>query len=127
MINKDRIVPVMKSDLLTIFGTMLGIAGTSYSVIASKDVEGTFEVTGSGDAGNKLANQPLKSCDLKSGVTAAVVYFVAAYDFEGFKVAGSAPTYGSGSKDVIPDGATLHKATLGSGELTITYVSPVAS
>ena len=127
MINKDRIVPVMKSDLLTLYGTMLGIAGTSYSVIASKDVEGTFEVTGSGDAGNKLADQPVKSLDLKSGVTAAVVYFVAAYDFEKILVAGAAPTFGSGSKDIIPDASTLHKATLSSGEVTITYVSPVAS
>ena len=127
MINKDRIVPVMKSDLLTLYGTMLGIAGTSYSVIASKDVEGTFEVTGSGDAGNKLADQPVKSLDIKSGVTASVIYFVAAYDFEKILVAGAAPTCGSGSKDIITDAATLHKATFGSGEVTITYVSPVAS
>ena len=44
MINKDRIVPVQKIDFLSLIGTILAIHGTSYDVLASKDVEGTFEV-----------------------------------------------------------------------------------
>ena len=126
MINKDRIVPIQKTDLLSLIGTVLSIANVSYGVIASTDVEGDFEVTGSGAAGNKLANQPVKSLDFKSGVTSGTVYFVAAYDYEGFKVAGAAATYGSGSVTVAKDGATLYKAVLGSGEVTITAVTPVA-
>ena len=126
MINNDRIVPIQKTDLLSLIGTVLAIANVSYGVIASTDVEGDFEVTGSGAAGNKLANQPVKSLDFKSGVTSGTVYFVAAYDYEGFKVAGTAATYGDGSATIIKDGSTLYKAVLGSGEVTITALTPVA-
>lgn len=125
MINNDRIVPVQKIDLLTLIGTILGLNGTSYSVLAAQTVEGAFSVTGSGDAGNKLANQPVQSLDFASGVTAGVVYFVAAYDYAGITVAGAAATYAEGSATVIPDGVTLYKATLSSGSVTVAAVSPV--
>lgn len=125
MINKDRIVPVQKIDLLTLIGTILGLHGTTYAVLAASTVDGAFEVTGSGDAGNKLANQPVQSLDFKSGVTAGVVYFVPAYDYEGIKVAGSAATIADGSATVNPDGVTLYKAALASGEVTVTAISPV--
>lgn len=125
MINNDRIVPVQKIDLLTLFGTVLALAGTSYDVLETTDVEGDFEVTGSGDAGNLLANQPVKSLDFGEGVTAGVVYFVAAYDYAGFTVEGEAATYDEGSDPVKPDGVTLYTAALASGEVTITAVSPI--
>ena len=124
MINKDRIVPVQKIDLLTLYGTVLSVASVSYGVISS-DVEGDFSVTGTGDAGVKLANQPVKSLDFASGVTAGTVYFVAAYDYEGFKVAGSAATIADASAEVKADGASLYKAVLSGGEITFTAVSPV--
>lgn len=127
MINKDRIVPIEKMDLLTMFGTILALHGTSYAVLASSDVEGTFSVTGSGAAGNKLANQPIKSLDFASGVTSGTVYFVAAYDYAGITVAGAAATIADGSATVNPDGATLYSAALASGEVTITAISPVVS
>lgn len=127
MINNDRIVPITKMDLLTMIGTILKLHGTSYSVIQPTDVEGTFEVTGSGAAGNKLASQPVKSVDFKSGVTSGTVYFVASYDYEGIKVAGSAATIADGSATVKPDGVTLYTAALASGEVTITAISPVVA
>ena len=129
MINKDRIVPVTKTDLLSLVGMMLTIKETSYTVLASKDVEGTFEVTGSGAAGNKLADQPVKSLDFKSGVTSGTVYFVAADDYEGIKVAGAAATFDASyldDDDVKADGS-VYKAVLGSGEITLTSVSPQAA
>ncbi len=129
MINNDRIVPVTKTDLLSLIGTILTLNSTSYAVIAS-DVEGNFDVTGSGAAGNKLANQPVKTIDFKSGVTSGTVYFVAAHDFEGIKVAGSAATIADGSvavADVVTDGGTLYTAVLGSGEVTITAITPVVA
>lgn len=125
MVNKDRIVPVEKSDLLSLYGTMLTIANVSFAIIAAAD--GNFDVTGSGSAGNKLANQPLKSCDFKSGVTGATVYFVADYEFEGFKTAGSASTMGNDSVTVLKDGHTLYKAVLSSGEVTVSAVTPIIS
>lgn len=125
MINKDRIVPIQKMDLLTMIGTILALHGTSYAVIAASTIEGAFSVTGSGAAGNKLANQPVQSLDFASGVTGGTVYFVPAYDYKGVTVAGAAATMASGSATVNPDGVTVYKAVLSSGEVTITAISPV--
>lgn len=127
MINKDRIVPVQKVDFLSLVGIVLNLHGTSYSILDANDVEGNFDVTGSGAAGNKLASQPVKSLDFKSGVTSGTVYFVADYAYEGIKVAGSAATIADGSVTVKADGITLYKAVLGSGEVAITAVTPMAS
>lgn len=127
MINNDRIVPVQKIDLLSLLGTVLGLIGTSYTVLASSDVEGTFSVTGTGAAGNLLANQPVKTLDFASGVTSGTVYFVAAYDFAGITVAGAAATIAEGSATVEPDGGTLYKAVLSSGSVTVSAVTPVVA
>lgn len=124
MINNDRIVPIQKMDLLSMFGTVLGLIGTSYNVLASTDVEGDFSVTGTGDAGNLLANQPVQTLDFASGVTAGTVYFVADYNYSAITVAGAAATIGSGSATVVADGVTLYKAVLASGEVTISVVTP---
>ena len=127
MINNDRIVPIQKIDFLSLIGTVLALNNTSYTAIAATDVEGDFEVTGSGAAGNKLASQPVKSLDFKSGVTSGTVYFVAAYDYEGFKVAGTAVTPAAGSVTVKADGITLYKAVLADSAVTITAVTPVVA
>lgn len=127
MINNDRIVPVQKIDFLSLIGTILTLNSTSYGVLAASDVEGTFSVTGSGAAGNKLAAQPVKTLDFASGVTGGTVYFVAAYDYAGITVAGSAATYGDGSVTVKPDGITLYKAVLSSGAVTVSAVTPVVA
>ena len=130
MINKNRIVPVMKSDLLSLYGTILTIANVSYTVLASKDVKGTFKVTGSGAAGTFLADQPVETLDFASGVTGGTVYFVADYDFSAITVAGAAATLASASLDldeVEKDAGTLYKAVLSSGEVTISAVSPVVA
>ena len=128
MVNANRIVPVEKIDFLSLIGTVLAIANVSTAVIAAKNVQGDFEVTGSGSVGNKLANQPAKSINFASGVTAATVYFVAAYDFGAITVNGAAATIADASPvdldEVKPDGITLYKAALSSGEVTITAVTP---
>lgn len=128
MINKNRIVPVMKTDLLTLYGTMLAIASVSASVLASSDIDGNFSVTGSGSAGTFLCDQPVKTIDIPVAVTGCTVYFVAAYDFAGLTVAGAAATFNSSyldNEDVSADAATLYKAVLSSGTVTLTAVSPV--
>lgn len=123
MINKNRIVPIMKIDLLSLIGTVLGISNVSYTALQPKDVDGNFDLTGSGAAGNFLASQPVKSLDFKTGVTGATVYFCAAYDFEGFKVAGSAVTTATVP---VADGCSIYKAVLASGAVTVTAVTPQA-
>ena len=126
MINNDRIVPVEKTDFLSLIGTVLALGGTSYAILASEDVEGTFSVKGSG---TKLANQPVKTLDYASGVTSGTIYFVAAYDFAGITVAGSAAPFADGhldNEDVLKDGITLYKAVLASGTVTLDAVTPIA-
>lgn len=127
MINNNRIVPVTKIDYLSLIGTILKLHGTSYSILEASDTEGNFTLTGSGAAGNALANQPTKTLDFASGVTSGTVYFVAAYDFRGIYVNGAAATIAAGGlalDDVKPDGVTLYTAALASGQVTISAVTP---
>lgn len=124
MINNDRIVPIQKIDYLSMIGTILKLHGTSFTVLASTDVEGDFSVTGTGAAGNLLANQPVKTLNFASSVTSGTVYFVANYDFAGFTVNGSVATMGSGSATVVADGVTLYTAALSSGEVTVSVITP---
>ena len=125
MINNDRVVPIQKMDLLTMFGTILTVGQVDYTILQASTIAGAFSVTGSGAAGTFLANQPVQSLDFASGVTGGTVYFIAAYDYAGITVAGTAATLDDSSIDVAPDGVTLYKAVLASGEVTITAVSPV--
>lgn len=130
MVNNDRIVPIQKIDLLSMIGTILNIASVSFEVLAATDIEGDFSVTGSGDAGNVLANQPVQTLDFADGVTAGTVYFVPAYSFSAITVAGAAATIddsGVAISDVQPDGVTLYKAVLASGEVTISAITPSLS
>lgn len=130
MVNNDRIVPIQKIDFLSMIGTVLTLNSTSFAVLAASSIEGAFSVTGTGAAGNFLANQPVQTLDFASGVTSGTVYFVPAYDFSAITVAGSAATIddsGLALADVQPDGITLYKAVLGSGEVTITAVTPSLS
>lgn len=126
-INNNQIVPIQKIDRLSAIGETLALIGTSYTVLASKDVEGTFEVTGTGAAGTFIANQPVKTLDFKTGVTSGTVYFIPAFDYEGITVAGAAATIADGSDTVKPDGVSLYKAALASGEVTVTAVTPMAA
>lgn len=128
MINTDRIVPVQKIDLLSLYGTMLTIASVSYSILNPTDTLGDFSVTGTGAAGTFVASQPVQTLDFPSGVTGGTVYFVPGYDFSGITVAGAAATFDSDyleNDDVSPDGVTLYKAVLSSGEVALTAVTPV--
>ena len=118
MINENRIVPVTATDLLTLYGVMFALAGTSIDAIESEDVLGNFEIASG--SGNVLANEPLRSCEIAEGVSAIVVYFIPTYDYVGFTINGTAATV-SGD-DVVRDGKTLYSATLASGEITIAKV-----
>lgn len=124
MVNDDRIVPIQKIDLLSMYGTVLTIGNVTFSVLDSADIEGNFSVPGKGAAGIFLANQPVQSLDFPSGVTGGTVYFVPGYDYSGFTVAGAAATMGEDSAEVAPDGVTLYKAVLASNTVTVSAVTP---
>lgn len=115
MINNDRIIPVQKIDLLSLIGTFLNIASISFEVLKSADVDGIFTVSANG---TYLVDQPVMTLDFGSA-TAATVYFVPAYSYESIKLAGADVT-----AEVKPDGASLYKAVLADGAVTVTAVTP---
>ena len=122
MINTNRIVPVTKIDLISLYAVIMALIGTSYTTIDATDVEGDFEMTSG--SGNVVASQPVTTFDFASGVSSATVYFVPAYDYQGFSINGTAvtPTMSPTSLTVVPDGVSLYKAALSSGAVTITKV-----
>lgn len=126
MINTDRIVPVEKIDLISLYGLILKQDTTnnsSLTKLAAKTIEGDFQIV-SGSA-PLLADQPVKVFDIDataSSVSACTLYFVADYGFEGFTIDGVAAEAADGSDDVVADGVTLYKAVLSSGDVTITKV-----
>jgi hypothetical protein len=122
MINKDRIVPVQATDLLSLYGLILKMDSNNSTLakLDALDVDGNFKVT-SGSA-PLLCSQPAETIDIDataSSVSSATIYFVPAYDYKGFTIDGSAVTP-TGSVDA--DGVTLYKAVLSSGAITITKV-----
>lgn len=119
MINTERIVPVSATDLLTLYGTMMKLAGTTVSDIQASD-PGVFTMTSG--SGNKLAAEPVQSFDFAAEVTSATIYFIPAYNYAGFSIAGVPEEPQEGSATVVPDGKTLYAATLSSGDITIAKV-----
>lgn len=117
MINDKRIVPVTAIDLLTLYGNAMVLAGTS---VAAVEAVNPAEFDISSGSGNLLANEPVKSFNFGSGVTAAVVYFIPAYDYDGFSVAGTKVV--TSGADVVADGRTLYTATLADSAVTIAKV-----
>jgi hypothetical protein len=122
MINKDRIVPVQATDLLSLYGLILKMDSNNSTLakLDALDVDGNFKVT-SGSA-PLLCSQPAETIDIDataSSVSSATIYFVPAYDYKGFTIDGSAVTP-TGSVDA--DGVTLYKAALSSGAITIAKV-----
>jgi len=117
MINTDRIVPVMATDLLTLYGNILTIAGETVAALQATSV-GVFELT-TAASGDQLAAEPVETLDFAEGVSAATVYFIPALNYSGFTIAGEAVTP---TGDVNADGSTLYKAELATGAVTITKV-----
>ena len=117
MINADRIVPVAKTDLLTLYGTALKIASVSVTALNASDAEGNFSQTTT--SATVICSEPVKSLNFGSSVTAATVYFIAAYDYKGFTKDSATLTV---TGDVDADGATLYSATLSTNALTIAKV-----
>lgn len=125
MINANRIVPVLKTDLISLYSVILKQASgnSGLAKLAADTVEGDFTVKTNN--GVLLADQPVKTCDIDattSSVSACTVFFVAAYDFVGFSIDGVAEEPADGSVDVVADDNTLYKAVLASGDITITKV-----
>ena len=117
MINNDRIVQVTNTDLISLYALILALAGTTVTALDATDPEGDFEITEAPDSGSYVASEPVQTLDIDSEVSAVSIYFVAAYDYSGFSIGGTAVV--TAGDDVTADGRTLYKATLSSGTVTI--------
>lgn len=115
MINENRVVPVSKSDLLSLYAVMLGIANVNVTKLDANDAEGNF----SAGTGTKICSEPLKSLNFTGA--SGTIYFVAAYDYEGFSVSGTKVATATVTAPE-QDAATLYKAVLSSGTVTVTKV-----
>lgn len=120
MINDARIVPITSLDLISMYGIILAAAaaaasGTAPEKLAATEI-GEFSVTT--NSKTYIASEPVKKLNFGS-VTAETIYFVPAYDFEGFTKTGATLTV---TGDVDADARTLYKAVLSTTALTITKV-----
>jgi hypothetical protein len=125
MINSNRIVPVMKTDLISLYGLILKQDSNNSGLVAlaSSDIEGNYQIKT--NSAVLIADQPVVSCDIDatgSSVSACTLYFIADPAFTGFTIDGVAETPASGSVDVVAGSADLYKAVLASGDITITKV-----
>lgn len=120
MINQDRIVPVLATDLLSLYGTMFSIANVSVTALQVSGGIGEIELASG--SGNFLCAEPVKDFNFGSGVTSATVYFIPAYDYKGFSKTGATITIADNGVTVDADGSTFYKAALSTNTLTITKV-----
>ena len=122
MINKDRIIPVQATDLLSLYSVVLKMDSNNSSLakLDALDVDGNFQVT-DGSA-PLICSQPVETIDIDataSSVSAATIYFVPAYDYVGFSIDGTAVEV---TGDVEPNGASLYVATLSSGSISVEQI-----
>lgn len=121
MINNERVIPVTNADLLTVYSVALAAAAAAASGTAPEKLTaanpGEFSVTAASKT--YLANEPLKSLNFGSSITANTTYFVPALDYQGFTKTSATLTV---SGDVVADGYSLYSATLSTNTLTIAKV-----
>ena len=125
MINTNRIVPIEKIDLISMYGLVLlqASANSGLAKLTADTVEGDYTIKT--NSAVLIADQPVKTVDIDatdSSVSAATLFFVPAYDYVGFTVDGVAATLADNDVVVNPDGHTLYKAVFGSSTVTITQV-----
>ena len=114
MINAERIVPVVKIDLISLYSTILIAAGISAEKVSGDEIQVKT------NSKTYLADEPVKSIDFDataSSVSAGTVYFVPDFDFDKVTKDGTKVT-----ATVDADGATLYKAVLDSGTVTVSKV-----
>lgn len=120
MINAERQVPVTEVSLLDMYFNVFAVTLGANAPEKLESVNpGEFDVT----TNNKvyLANEPVKTLDFGGSTTAGTVYFVPAYDYEGFAIRGTATT--TAGDNVKTSGYGFYKAVLSSGTVTITAIN----
>lgn len=110
----DRIVPVHRTDLISLYYAMFAIGDSAPTKIVATE-PGIFSISAAG-----LCLEPVKTA--KVTASSGVVYFVPAFDFEGFTDSdGDALTLAGAT--VEADGRSLYSLTISSGTYTVAKVS----
>lgn len=133
MINKDRIVPITRTDLISMYELMLALSNARISkIVDAVDADGNFELTERPTTKYMLASEPVSTFDFvfndTEQISDLVVYFVPAYDYSGFSLNGSALPIASDSYEVEADGCTLYEASIVEGNVLgeyLVYLIPV--
>lgn len=118
MINTNRVVPVQATDLITLYSRIFAIAGTTITAVNANGADGDFTVASAPNA--LLCAEPVASLDFAAAVTSATVYFVPAYNYSGFSIAGAAVE--TAGATVENDPGAFYSATLSGGTVTIAKV-----
>lgn len=109
MINKDRIVPITATDLLTLIYTEQAINESKFALATTNKV-GCFDIQSNpADASAYLCAEPVKEMNISSALTTPII-FIPDYDFKGITVDGNPAALGTGSDDIIADGVSLYTA-----------------
>lgn len=114
-VNTDRIVPVSKIDLISLYAVIFAVANVTVDKLTATN-PGEFSVTSATNA--LLATEPVKTLDIASTVTSATIYFTVAHDFTGFTIGGETTEIA----EVETGTGTLYKAVLADGAVTVTAV-----
>lgn len=120
MINAERQVPITEVSLLDMYFNV-------FAVTMGSDAPEKLVATNPGEftvaTNNKvyLANEPVKTLNFGGAVSAGTVYFVPAYDFEGFAINGTAVE--TDGDDVKTSGYGFYSAELDNGDVIITAIN----
>lgn len=126
MINKDRIIPIQRTDYLSLIGTIFACVGysqvmslTGLDYVKAKNVEGDFELPADASSGTAyILTEPAKSIDVTNLVAGAAYFFVPAYNFEGFSAeVGDA-------QDIVKDGVSMYVIVNDGTDTSVRIVTP---
>lgn len=127
MVNKDRIIPVTKVDLLSLYATIITLRGimsgqnTGFPVLSATSVDGEFDFTAAATPVGGLCNQPVKSIKVGNAGIGSV-FFIPDYDYEGIYVNGQLAEV---TGDVVDaSSANLYMAVADEDAIVIQAVTP---
>ena len=121
MVNENRIVPVTKMDLISLFGSVISLLyalpdlPSTLQLLGTSEI-GVFDITA---VGGYLLTEPAKIINLPASFSDGAVVFIPGYDFEGFTIAGVKAEYSD--EGIIPKSTpnTLYMATIVDGEVGV--------
>lgn len=110
----DRIVPVHRTDLISLYYAMFAIGASAPTKITATE-PGVFAISAAG-----LCTEPVKTA--KISATSGVIYFVPAFDFAGFTDGSNDPITIAGAT-IDADGRSLYSLTISDSTYTAAKVT----